>query len=47
MRTFALVKDTFHDELFAVVVQQDGLTVAHGVHRSGSDCADLYNHRET
>ena len=47
MRTFALVKDALQDELFAIVVQQGGLTSAHGVHRAGSEWADLYNQGTT
>ena len=47
MRTFALVKDAVQNELFAIVVQHDGLMSAHGVHRSGEAWADLYNQGET
>lgn len=47
MRTFALVKDAAQDELFAIAIQNDGLTSCHGVHRAGIEWADLYNQGET
>ena len=47
MRTFALVKDAAQDELFAIVVQNDELVSAYGVHRAGEAWADLYNQGET
>lgn len=47
MRTFALIKDAAQDELFAIAIQNDGLTSCHGVHRAGTEWADLYNQGET